>query len=271
MLSCFSRVVLIHVTAGESENGSFEAHAGFENTEIYVAQRERELDEALLHLQLSDFTRNSYLHPDGAVVYRMEELIKHLEGALAKADTVFTHAFEGGHPDHDACSLAVQIACHRLGERGNSPDRWEFSGYHFYCGSQRRGQLWRMKGRKIHRILLGSERIERKKAAIAAFTSQKKVLAGFPVEYEEIRRAPIYNFTRPPPPGVFLYDWSGLDLKGLDWLLAVRRFMRPDKRLHTLPIKLEVILRKLIEKLLRPYRTISESSLRREAASESGG
>ena len=51
---------------------------------------------------------------------RLEDLVDRcagLIGALRPA-VVITHAYEGGHPDHDTLALAVRLACRRQLDQG---------------------------------------------------------------------------------------------------------------------------------------------------------
>jgi len=73
-----------------------------------------------------------------------------------KPNIVMTHAYEGGHPDHDALALACHIA-RELHSRRNSDwsfDLMEFTSYHarvggihtydFLPGDEERGQSYRL-------------------------------------------------------------------------------------------------------------------------------
>lgn len=81
-------------------------------------------------------------------------------------DAIFVHAYEGGHPDHDAASLAVSAACGLIEARGRSvPAIIEMTGYH-------------ANGRGL---------------ATGVFLPSQHA-----VETESFRKAPQYDFREPP-------------------------------------------------------------------------
>ena len=139
----------------------------------------------------------------------------HCREQVGEQAAVFTHAYEGAHPDHDACALAVQLACNRLGAA--APLRMEFAGYHRAAG--------RMQVNRFHPDpacpetaveLTPAERTLKLKA-YAAHATQAETLALFPPEREAWRVAPTYDFTRPPPTGEALYDGYGWALTSPVW------------------------------------------------------
>jgi hypothetical protein len=61
--------------------------------------------------------------------------------------------------------------------------------------------------------------MERKRQMIAVFRTQRHMLEQFPVTDERFRDAPCYDFTRPPHPGMLLYERWGWGISGADWRL----------------------------------------------------
>ena len=61
--------------------------------------------------------------PDQESAFHLSAICRSL-GDLFRAERpeiVITHAYEGGHPDHDAVALAVHNACSLLGQEGDAP------------------------------------------------------------------------------------------------------------------------------------------------------
>src|SRR4029079_1057965 len=58
---------------------------------------------------------------DQSATHGLAQLSAMLAGALIARNitTVVTHAYEGGHPDHDAVAFAVQAAARLLQQRGH--------------------------------------------------------------------------------------------------------------------------------------------------------
>ncbi|MDE2489085.1 MAG: PIG-L family deacetylase, partial [Alphaproteobacteria bacterium] len=114
-LPLFSDLRLIHVTDGAPRDGHDAARLGFADPVSYARARAAELERALAALGVRARRESLGLADQGAAP-RMADLARRLGPILRGADLVLTHAYEGGHPDHDACALAVQGACARLAE-----------------------------------------------------------------------------------------------------------------------------------------------------------
>lgn len=227
-LGAFERLTLVHVTDGAPEDPGHALRAGFASRETYSRARAAELDEALRDLGVAP-RRVSFGLTDQAAVSSLTRLVHNLAPELRRARMVLTHAYEGGHPDHDATAFAVQAACallDRAGER--APLRLEFAGYHSRARGRVTGQFWPDAERPAVRARLRRGELARKTAALARFRTQAEVIAWFSPAEEAYREAPVYDFTAPPPPGRALYDdwgwsmtsarWRGLAAEALDAL-----------------------------------------------------
>lgn len=216
-LSTFARATLIHVTDGAPEDLGDAARAGFETRCAYRNARAGELDRALTALGVQR-ERVALGLGDRAAVHYLEPLSRRLAKALEGVELVVTHAYEGGHPDHDAAAFAVQAACSLLARQGRAaPVRLEFAGYHLDAGRRVTGRFWRDPDRPAVEAALGPEALRRKRAALACFRSQAEVVAWFTPGRESYRAAPTYDFTSPPPPGSSLYDAWGWSLDSANW------------------------------------------------------
>lgn len=214
-LPALSRLTLIHLTDGAPEDMGDARRAGFATADAYAAARRAELDAALEALGARPVRRIAYGLRDQGLSARLPELVDRLAADLAGQAAVLVHAYEGGHPDHDAAALAVHLACLRLG--ADAPVRLEFAGYH--------GRLGRLRPNRFHTdphrpetvVRLNRTQAAAKRAAYAAFRSQAGVLANFPVRVERYRRAPDYDWSAPCPPGEALYDRYGWALTSAVW------------------------------------------------------
>jgi LmbE family N-acetylglucosaminyl deacetylase len=135
-------------------------------------------------------------------------------------EVVITHAYEGGHPDHDSCALMVQSACTLLHQAHRpAPIRLEFASYHERNGRMATGIFWSSERCLEQVVPLDACERARKRQALAQFVSQREMIERFPLrlEVERLRAALFYDFTRPPPPGSVLYDRFGWRLTGERW------------------------------------------------------
>ncbi|HVS78109.1 MAG TPA: PIG-L family deacetylase [Steroidobacteraceae bacterium] len=214
-IACLS---LIHVTDGAPRDPSDARRAGMRSRSAYALTRARELDRALEAAQVTGARRRALGTPDQEAIEHLPALTAALEEELRGAAAVITHPYEGGHPDHDACALAVQCACERLSRTARAaPVRLEFASYHARGGQQVTGLFWPAADCPESAIALGERQLARKRAALARFATQKDVIAAFPLSPERLRPAPRYDFTRPPPPGEVLYDRFRWRITGESW------------------------------------------------------
>jgi LmbE family N-acetylglucosaminyl deacetylase len=215
-------LTLIHVTNGAAEREGA-TRAGFPDAASYSAARFKELERVLDLLAVHPRERRILGFVDGDTARSLDRLVDVLTTELRAKSLVITHAYEGGHPDHDSCAFAVQQACDRIAASGETPPiRIEHAGYHSYKGYQRAGRFWASERTSTAWVHLNARERRLKASALEAFESQSWLRSVFRVDSEVYRAAPIYDFTRPPAPGAFLYDTFGWDMKGGTWLALAR-------------------------------------------------
>lgn len=134
-----------------------------------------------------------------------------------RPDIIVTHAYEGGHPDHDATAFAVAYARKVMQHAGQTtPLHLEFTSYHAHKGEIRTGRFLEESGDE--RVLaLGAPERDRKTRMLECYTSQREMLRWFSVERECFRPAPDYNFTVPPHPGRLFYENFNWGVTGAHW------------------------------------------------------
>jgi LmbE family N-acetylglucosaminyl deacetylase len=203
----YAEGLLVHVTDGAPRNGLDSAAHGFSSVDDYRAARFGELDQALLAGGAAHLPRQCLAVPDQEASLELVELSNVLACTIGEAtpEAIFTHAYEGGHPDHDACAFAVHQAVSLL--VGPKPLIVECALYHA-------GPFGMEIGTFLPHVAtlsqidynLTPEEQERKRAMIAAYTSQRQTLAQFRLDTERFRIAPRYDFTRPPHAAPVHYD-----------------------------------------------------------------
>lgn len=216
-LAALKHLTLVHLTSGAPRDDGDALRAGFEDASAYAAARAGELDAALQALDAAP-RRRRLGYVDQELSFHLAELTGAIETLLDGAALVITHAYEGGHPDHDAAAFAVQAACRRLRARGRcAPARLEFAGYHLRGGERVTGVFWPDPGRPARSVTLRGEALARKRAALGAHRSQAAVIGWFDPAREAFRLAPDYDVSAPPPPGEALYDRWGWSLTSARW------------------------------------------------------
>src|SRR6185295_11823594 len=169
---------------------------GFATREEYARARRLELLAAMslagipeprcLALNIGDQEASFRL---GELTLRIAGLLQTLQPAL-----VFTHPYEGGHPDHDASSFAVHSALKLLQpKQPEEPLLFEFTSYHAGPKGMETDFLPNST-LSIQRLKLGPEESALKVRMLECFATQKHMVSQFPIEIEQVRPAPAYNF-----------------------------------------------------------------------------
>jgi LmbE family N-acetylglucosaminyl deacetylase len=211
-------LVLIHLTDGAPADGRDAARTGFASVEAYAQARRRELDLALAVLGVRPRLQLRYGLTDQETVFHLPGLVRRLAHDLRGCDAVLTHAYEGGHPDHDAAAAAVQLAClYGVDEPKAAIVRLEFAGYHSRGGALVAGRFHPDPAAPEREVDAAPSDRRARVEALACFATQAATLADVGFEAERLRLAPVYDFRRPPPPGEALYDRWGLSLSSAEW------------------------------------------------------
>lgn len=150
--------------------------------------------------------------PDQEAIFRCAGIARDLRRIVGelRPDAVFTHAYEGGHPDHDATALAVHCALD-----GAPPPRPALLEFACYNAS---GLLrFLPNGGRAVELALDDERRALKARLVACHASQRDVLAPFPLDRECVRLASDYDFRAPPHPGALHYERYDWGVDGRRW------------------------------------------------------
>jgi N-acetylglucosamine malate deacetylase 2 len=193
-------VAIAHLTDGAPAKMSGAELAPFRDPETYGRVRRRELTDALENL--ADGTPELYPlgFRDQEVAHVLLDAVAVVRGVIEtfRPDIVMTHPFEGGHPDHDAAAFAVYAAV-RGPAAPNPPTRLlEMTSYHWTGETLRSGEFLPSSERETA-LLLSRDVQAIKQRMLRSFKSQRRVIDGLHVpRHERFRRAPQYDFRRPP-------------------------------------------------------------------------
>ena len=207
----FRDLLIVQVTDGAPPNLADAKAAGFATAADYAAARQRELDAALAAGKVQA-ARTILGAPDQAASLEMPALTQALVAPLAQHGTraILTHAYEGGHPDHDAVAFIARHAADATGAAliemplyHAAPEGWAVARF--------------LPGPDPTVLQLTEAERARKRAMLAAFATQAATLSQFPFEREAYRPAPPHDFASPPHDGTLLYERYDWGMTGPRW------------------------------------------------------
>ncbi len=222
-LARFAGAHMVHVTDGAPRNAG-RAH-GFHSLSDYRQARWQELQQMLETAGIPNISRERLEIADRDASLELTRISRRIAEILQahRSEVVFTHPYEGGHPDHDACAFAVHHAVAML--RGckdqvpliTPPLIIEAPFYHadpagIDVGMETgtflpagRNAPERQKTKEVA-IALSPEEQKCKRALIECFQTQRETLSCFQLTEERFRIAPEYEFRLPPHNGAVFYD-----------------------------------------------------------------
>ena len=211
------RITLLHITDGSPRDPSDAFAAGFASSQAYADERRRELDRALSLIRIGpkQLRRFSYLDKEShlhipELIARMVTLIEELQPTA-----VLSPAYEGGHPDHDTAAFAVAVARRHI---TRSFCHLEYRLYHADPSGAMVTEKFLpqpMNPVEVYRLTKDEQKIKRR--MLASFRTQQHILKEFRVRNEHFRRAPFYDFARPPHQGMLMYEHWGWAISGKEW------------------------------------------------------
>jgi LmbE family N-acetylglucosaminyl deacetylase len=228
LLQRLRHAYVVTVTDGSPRHPADAARAGCASREDYARLRRDELIGALGLAGISGDRARPLNLVDQEASVEMAYLTMRLTDVLRelRPAAILTHAYEGGHPDHDATAFAVHAACARV---SNPPEVFEFTGYH--AAPENGGAVLEV-GTFLpdldqpETVTLSDGARTLKSDMISCFASQLHTLQNFPVEVERFREAPAYDFTQAPHPGRLYYENFDWGVTGARWRLLAEEALR---------------------------------------------
>jgi LmbE family N-acetylglucosaminyl deacetylase len=213
----FQDLLIVHTTDGAPRDMRDAARYGFARREDYAAARRAELSDALIESGAAHARTLAFDIPDQEACRDLVGLTGRIADLLVSEQpaAVFTHAYEGGHPDHDACAFAVHAAS-KLVPKASAPAIIEMALYH-RCDSELVSGDFLPAEQPVTVLALDSDDVSRKQRMIDAFATQRWLLSSFPLDCERLRVAPEYDFRQAPHPGVLHYETLGWEITGAGW------------------------------------------------------
>jgi LmbE family N-acetylglucosaminyl deacetylase len=229
LLGRLPRAGVICMTNGAPLNEDHARRAGFDNWMDYGMARQREAEKALALLGREIAPYHNLGITDLETTFHLVSASRHLAHQLRAGFThVVTHAYEGGHPDHDSTAFCVHAACTLIARDGGAPPVIvEAPLYSAANGEfEYRKFLPHPDAGPVTELEASLEEQARKRRMFECHASQGKILSSFGVERELFRLAPRYHFSAPPHAGAVGYDRYHWHVSGRVWRGQARRAMR---------------------------------------------
>lgn len=220
LLSKLSNVRILHLSDGAPRSIEEATAAGFDSVEAYASARRRECREALAIAKVPADRVVELNRPQMALSLDLPKLTYDVLGFLQKTAprVVLTHAYEGGHPDHDATAFATHCAIKLMRKNGIKPPViFEMALYPGNCGRTKVPEFLHNPARESTTIVLDRRAQELKRQMFDCFESQKSSLTQSPLGPEKFRKAPTYQFLAPPHNGQLHYEKFDWGITGADW------------------------------------------------------
>ncbi len=222
--------LVLFATDGAPRDEFFWSRYG--SRQAYAELRAAEARRALAAVGVSQI---EFLRVDGAPIVD-QELFRSLDQAgrflldlvdSFRPEAVLTLSYEGGHPDHDACSF--------LGAMLRSELRvpvFEMPLYHRSTDGVEVRQEFLSPDHDEYVLELSEAELARKRAMCAAYASQADVVRLFDLETERFRRQGDYQYSTPPHPGLLNYEAWRWPMTGIEVARAFADFLlrRPVAR-----------------------------------------
>lgn len=211
---------LIQVTDGAPRDGGDAARAGCRGRGEYARLRRRERDEATAVLGIPRDRVVELGAIDQEASLALAPLARRCATLLSarRVELVLTHAYEGGHPDHDAAAFVVHAAHALIGAAGGRPPAVaEMTSYYLRDGGLASGAFLPGEGDAGTSVELGAGGRRTKERLYRCYASQRPVLDLLPIGAERFRLAPRYDFTAPPHAGVLHYELYPWGMTGERW------------------------------------------------------
>jgi len=202
LMQRMKKAVVVFATDGAPHDRRF--WDGYDSREAYAEVRRQEARQALAIVGaepvfLAD--QVSGVIADQELFRRLPEAVNALSKLIAQVSPgcLLTLAYEGGHPDHDACCFLASRWRKQL-------PVWESPLYHRTAdGSGAVQKFPQHTGEEIDFKVEG-EPLRKKIEMFHTYKSQKLVLDGFRPEIEQFRPVTDYDFARPPLPWKLNYE-----------------------------------------------------------------
>ena len=229
LISKISPLAVLHLSDGAPRKLSEGTTAKLGNPREYLSDRQRECVAALELAQVGSDRIIEWRVPQFEVSHELVPLSQRLSELFRQTSpqVVLTHAYEGGHPDHDATAFVVHAAVRLLRRSGLKPPViYEMAIYPGINGISKVPEFLLNAARESTTLILDEPAKRLKRQMFDCFTSQREVLAKTPLGPEKFREAPNYDFRLPPYFGKLHYEKLDWDMTGAEWRSFARQALK---------------------------------------------
>ena len=204
LMQRMKKAVVVFATDGAPRDRYFWNEYG--SRDAYAQVRQQEARQALSIVRgqpifLSELVNSGIV--DQELFRCLPEAVKAFEEVVSQVepDCLLTLAYEGGHPDHDACCfISLQV-----GRLRNVPV-WESPLYHRHSDGSSAVQNFPQRTAGEVEVQVAGEELRKKLEMFHTYKSQKLTLDLFRPEVEQFRPIADYDFTRRPFPWKLNYE-----------------------------------------------------------------
>ena len=234
LLARLQGATVIVITDGAPADPADARAHGFQSAEAYAWRRLGEMRRALNHAGIGESSLLALGVRDQEAAFRLDEIADRLGDIFAARGTriVLTHAYEGGHPDHDAAALAVYIAARNAARHGRPIRVFEMPFYRLEADGVSY-QSFAPGTRAQWVVELSPQERQLKRRMMAAHDTQRAVLVAFDWDAERFRAMPSFDFTALPNGGRLNYERFAWGMTGDRWrglAAAALRNLRGGRR-----------------------------------------
>lgn len=220
-LPYLGEIFFIHTTDSSPLDLQDAIRNGFDNAEDYYLQRKKELTDAVNLAGIQEFVCYGTGVHDQQAIFNLGPIVDFIVEKIksVKPEVIFTHPYEGGHPDHDSTSFAVNHAAAKCG----FSNVIEFTSYNSDGGYIKTGSFL-PSANPVTELFLSDEERQLKTRMLEAFVTQKGLLQYFKPDKELFREAPQYDYSKPPHEGKLFYDNYNWGVKSDEWLRIANEY-----------------------------------------------
>jgi LmbE family N-acetylglucosaminyl deacetylase len=218
-------VTVVYLTDGAPRDAHFRSPHVSGSRELYACVRAEEAASALSYVGVSPSNMLFLSAVDQDAALQTRALVEEFCGIVKefKPSVIVTHPYEGGHPDHDTAALVARMTVQLLPRDSTAPEILEMTSYHAQSEKRVTGQFLNpvplLSGelQAPVRLELSPEERATKARMLSCYVSQWHVISEIPLEPEQLRVAPLYDFTQPPHPGLLWYEYLRWPMTGERW------------------------------------------------------